>query len=195
MTATISPAPRPLCAAFAPLLPLISSGALEEDEATPAREHVAGCAWCQQELARYVAVDEALRRQFGATSENVLPFPFDLDSDDDVAKDYGFTLEDTLEETMAEGTNQQPSTTARSSRWGERKRGPGPRTTAIAGIAAALILAVIAATIYTLPMRPVILERLLNESTHVYQIALSGPTQKSMTPASLLWEGVGNVVI
>ena len=152
MTTTTTPAPRPLCAAFAPLLPLISSGALEDDEATPTREHVAGCAWCQQELARYAAVDEALRRQFGATHEGVLPFPFDLDGDEDVAEEYAFTLEDTLEGPMAEGhdlRDQQPSTTARSSRWGERKRGPSPRATAIAGIAAALILAVIATTIYT----------------------------------------------
>ena len=85
MTTTTTPAPRPLCAAFAPLLPLISSGALEEDEATPTREHVAGCAWCQQELARYSAVDEALRREFGAGAlASVLPFLFDLDGDEDL---------------------------------------------------------------------------------------------------------------
>jgi hypothetical protein len=88
MTAPITAAPRPLCAAFAPLLPLISSGALDDDEATPAREHMAGCAWCRQELARYAAVDEALRRQFGAgASESVLPFLFDLDGDEDFAED------------------------------------------------------------------------------------------------------------
>jgi streptogramin lyase len=150
MTATTTPAPRPLCAAFAPLLPLISSGALEEDEATPTREHVAGCAWCQQELTRYAAVDEALRRQFGATSEGILPFLFDLDGDEDCAEDYAFTLEDTLEETMAEGhdpRDQRPSTTTHSPRWGDRKRRPSPRATAIAGIAAALILAVIATAV------------------------------------------------
>jgi hypothetical protein len=117
MTASITPSPRPLCAAFAPLLPLISSGALDVDEATPTREHVAGCAWRQQELARYAAVDEELRRQFGTTSqESVLPFLFDLEGDEDFAEDYAFTLADALEETMTEGTNQQPSTTARSSR-------------------------------------------------------------------------------
>jgi virginiamycin B lyase len=151
MTATTTPAPRPLCAAFAPLLPLLSSGALEEHEAMPTREHVAGCAWCQQELARYTAVDEALRREFGATHENILPFPFDLDGDEDAAEDYAFTLEDTLEETMAEGhdpRDSQPSTTTRSSRWGERRRGPSPRATAIGGIAAALILAVVATAVY-----------------------------------------------
>src|SRR5262249_25455435 len=113
------------------------------------REHVAGCAWCQQELARYATVDAALRRGYGETaSESMLPFPFDLDGYEE-AEDYTFTLEDTLEETMGEGTNQQPATTARSSRWGDRKRGPGPRATAIAGVAAALLLAVIATTIYT----------------------------------------------
>lgn len=146
---TYLPMPGPLCAAFAPRLPLLSSGALEDDEAAPAREHVAGCAWCQQELARYVAVDEALRRQFGAASEGVLPFTFDMDGDQDVVENYAFTLEDTLEETMAEGRDQQPSTTAHSPRLGDRKRGPSPRATAIAGIAAALILVVIATAVYS----------------------------------------------
>jgi hypothetical protein len=153
MTATTTPAPRSLCAAFAPLLPLISSGALEDAAATPTREHVAGCDWCQQEVARYAAVDEALRREFGAEAHaSVLPFLFDLDGDEDYAEDFAFTLEDTLEETMAEGydpRDRQPSTTARSSRWGDGKRGPGLRATAIAGIAAALILAVIATAVYT----------------------------------------------
>jgi virginiamycin B lyase len=152
MTTYVTPAPRPLCSAFAPLLPLISSGALEEDEATPTREHVAGCAWCQQELARYAAVDEALRWQFGAASESTLLFPFDLDGDEDYAFTLEDTLEDTLEETMAEGHDshdQRPSTTARSSRWVDRKSGPSPRATAIAAVAAALILVIIPTTIFT----------------------------------------------
>jgi virginiamycin B lyase len=148
MTIPTLPAPRPLCAAFAPLLPLISSGALEDNEAAPTREHVASCAWCQQELARYVEVDEALRRGFGAAHEGMPPILFDLDDDGD----YAFTLDDTLEETMAAGNDQRDSqsfTTARSSRWDARKRRPTPRVTAIAGIAAALILAIVATTIYT----------------------------------------------
>jgi virginiamycin B lyase len=149
MTTPITPAPGSFCAVFAPLLPLLSSAPLEEDDDPATRDHVAGCPWCQQELARYMAVDRALRQGYGeAAHEGVLPFPFDLDGDEDYAEDYAFILEDMLEETMAEGTHQQPSTTARSSRWGDRRRGPGPRATAIAGIAAALILAVIATTIY-----------------------------------------------
>jgi virginiamycin B lyase len=146
MTTTTSPAPRPLCAVFAPLLPLISSSALESDEAAPTREHVAGCDWCQRELARYVAVDDALRQRFGAPSyEDALPFLFDRDDDDE---DYSFILEDT----MTAGHDQrdpQPSATVRSPRWNTRRRGLTPRATAIASIAAALILAVVATTIYT----------------------------------------------
>jgi virginiamycin B lyase len=153
MRTSSSPPPGPLCAVFAPLLPLLSSAPLEEDDDPPTREHVAACAWCQQELAHYMAVDAALRRGYGeAAHESVLPFPFDLDGDEDGVEDYAFTLEDTLEATMAEGhdpRDQQPSTTTRSPRWGDRKRTLSPRATAIAGVAAALILAVIATTIYT----------------------------------------------
>jgi virginiamycin B lyase len=143
MTMPTAPAPRPLCAAFAPLLPLISSGALEDNEARPAHEHVAECAWCRQELARYVEVDEALRRGFGATRENILPYPFDLDGDDE---DYAFILEDSM---MNGEQDDNPTVTRLSPRWNVRRRALSPRATAIAGIAAALILAVVTTTIYT----------------------------------------------
>jgi virginiamycin B lyase len=143
MTKPTLPAPRPLCAAFAPLLPLISSGALEDDEASPTREHVAECAWCRQELARYVEVDQALRRGFGAMRENSLLFPFDLDGDDD---DYAFILEESM---MNGEQDDKPTVTRLSPRWNVRRRVLSPRATAIAGIAAALILAVVATTIYT----------------------------------------------
>jgi hypothetical protein len=121
---------------------------MEEDDDLPTREHVAGCVWCQQELARYMAVDAALRRGYGAAAhESMLPFPFDQDGDVDGAESYAFTLE----ETMADGYDPhdlQPSATARSARWGDRKRRPSPRATAIAAIAAALILTVIATAVY-----------------------------------------------
>jgi len=151
MTASIIPAPGPLCAIFAPQLPLLSSAPLEEDDDLPTREHVALCSWCEQELARYAAVDAALRRGYGeAAQEIIAPFPFDLDGDEDVAEDYVVTMEDTLEEAMAEGHSQRPSTTARSSRRGDGRRGPSLRTTAIAGIAAALIIALLAGVFYAL---------------------------------------------
>jgi streptogramin lyase len=74
--------------------------------------------------------------------------PTSLELADD--EEYAFTLEGTLEEPVDDRQgNQQPSTTTRSSRWETRKRALSPRATAIASIAAALILAVTATTIYT----------------------------------------------
>src|SRR6516225_1085749 len=113
MRTSPSPTPGPLCAVFAPRLPLLSSASMEEDDDLPTREHVAGCVWCQQGLARYMAVDAALRRGYGAAAhESMLPFPFDQDGDVDGAESYAFTLE----ETMADGYDPhdlQPSATAR----------------------------------------------------------------------------------
>jgi streptogramin lyase len=82
-----------------------------------------------------------------SASGSTAPESFDLIDDDT----YAFVLEDTLEESMTEGHDQreqEPSTTARSTRWDTRRRGLGPRGTAVAGIAAALILVIIAATIF-----------------------------------------------
>ena len=81
-------------------------------------------------------------------SSDAMPEPFSM-ADDET---YDFVLEDTLEESMTNNSDQsgqQPSTTERSSRWDTSRRGLSPRATAIVGIAAALILAVIATTIYT----------------------------------------------
>jgi streptogramin lyase len=92
-----------------------------------------------------------------ATREGILPVPFDVDGDgDDVdgddVEENAFPLESAMEATMITGHDQhdrQPSTTARSPRWESEKRGVGARTKAIAGIAAALILAVVVTTIST----------------------------------------------
>jgi virginiamycin B lyase len=73
---------------------------------------------------------------------------FDLANDEDDA----FVLDDATEEPMAIGDEQrtsQPSTTAHSSRWGTGKRGFSGRATALASVAAALILAIVATIIYT----------------------------------------------
>src|SRR5262249_40208132 len=63
-------------------------------------------------------------------------------------EDYAFILEDTLGETMTTGDEQHDSQTRAAARWNAGRRGRGPRVTAIAGIAAALILVVIAMTVY-----------------------------------------------
>src|SRR5690242_5499444 len=66
--ATPLPAPGPLCAAYAPLLPQLGSALLTDDETTSAREHLAACAWCREDISAYAVVDDALRRHYGSTT-------------------------------------------------------------------------------------------------------------------------------
>jgi streptogramin lyase len=60
-----APAPRPFCAAYTSLLPLLHANELDADQTTAVREHVVDCAWCRSVLATYDVVDDALRRHFG----------------------------------------------------------------------------------------------------------------------------------
>jgi hypothetical protein len=112
----------------------------------------------QQLLHRYADPIRPRRDTFAEIKER-LRVSLDGDGDED-EMEYAFTLEDTLQETMADGhdpRDQPLCTTARSSGWGDGKRALSPRARAIAGIAAVLILAVIATTIYArfvAPMRP-----------------------------------------
>ncbi len=64
--ATPPPTPGPLCAAYAPLVPLLESALLTDDETTSARAHLATCAWCREEIGAYAVVDDALRRHYGS---------------------------------------------------------------------------------------------------------------------------------
>ncbi len=56
------PAPQPLCPIFEPLLPLLSQGQLDVEEAGATRDHVATCAWCQRQLRDFDFLRDALRR-------------------------------------------------------------------------------------------------------------------------------------
>src|SRR5690242_19236589 len=55
---------EPACAAFEPLLPLVSHHLLEPEEARHLQAHVAGCAHCRATLAAYERLDAALRQRF-----------------------------------------------------------------------------------------------------------------------------------
>jgi len=69
------PLPTPLCAAYAPLLPLLDSDTLSASEADATREHVAGCRWCQRELVEYAALTSAVRRAYGPNAPTELRLP------------------------------------------------------------------------------------------------------------------------
>lgn len=101
------------------------------------------------------------------------------DEDDE---DYAFILEDTLGETMTTGNEQGDSQTPDAAGWNAGRRGLGPRATAIAGIAAALILAVIATTIYTQFAR-----RAASPSATA-AIATATPTFSTVAPGTVLFQ-------
>lgn len=133
-----SPKPTPLCAAFAPLLPLLASDELSAEEARSVRTHLAICAWCQSQLATYDTLDTALRRHYG-DGEHTTYFL----SMEDVMSD---SEHDAQEITQPSHTHLQTSTT----RGGRPPRGPGGRFSAIGAVAAVLLIALFAGTIYAL---------------------------------------------
>jgi virginiamycin B lyase len=59
---TPQPSPQPLCAAFEPLLPLLSQGQLSASETLATRNHVMTCSSCQLQLHEYDFLRDALRR-------------------------------------------------------------------------------------------------------------------------------------
>jgi hypothetical protein len=71
---TPQPAPRALCAAFAPLLPLLSLDMLDQEEAAAVAAHVRTCDYCQREVASYGALRDAILREDARDAEeHVLP--------------------------------------------------------------------------------------------------------------------------
>ncbi len=60
--------PSPACARIAALLPLLDDPQLNGKEAESARDHLAGCAYCQAQQERYRGLDHALRARYGLTS-------------------------------------------------------------------------------------------------------------------------------
>lgn len=64
------PVQGPLCAQFAPVLPLLDD-LTDAHLAAKTRAHLAGCAWCRAQRATYDRFDEALRRHF---APDVMPY-------------------------------------------------------------------------------------------------------------------------
>ncbi len=133
-----SPMPTPLCAAFAPLLPLLAGGELSAEEARSVRTHLATCDWCQSQLATYDAMDAALRRHYG-NGEYATYFL----SMEEIMSD---SEQDTQEITQPASNPLHAPTTPG---W-RPPRGPSRRLSAIGAIAAVLLVALFAGTIYAL---------------------------------------------
>jgi hypothetical protein len=72
-------APSARCAAFAPLLPLLSLGELDQEEATAVTRHVATCDYCQRQITTYGDLRDAILRHImrHATEDDAPPLLMD----------------------------------------------------------------------------------------------------------------------
>jgi virginiamycin B lyase len=135
-----------MCAALGPLLPLLSLGKLEPDEDAQVREHVATCTFCRSQLVEFDTVRDALRRYEGPAGrvpDVLLPLEVILDAVDGAGSEDHDDGDDQLEVTPlgARLSTLRPVPDA------ARRRGR-ERLSALGALAAVLILAVLAETIF-----------------------------------------------
>jgi hypothetical protein len=146
------PTPGPFCAVYSPLLPLLDARALPPEQEASLREHLADCAWCQNQLAAYAVVEEALRRHYASTP-SVQP----LTLEDIMRASQSERRFDPQPNETSRATNRQAPRTAGlpdlpkppgSSRGAGRNRGrPRPWAT-LGAVAAAMLLVVLAAALF-----------------------------------------------
>lgn len=133
---TPPPAPKPLCAVYAPLLPLLRVDELAADQARAVREHLADCVWCQAKLATHAVVGDALRRHFGSGSVEAPPT---------------FTLETIMhasqQDSVIPDTDTQTGPSAPPTAALPPRR-PVGRLTALSAIAAVVLLAILVGTLF-----------------------------------------------
>jgi streptogramin lyase len=135
-------APQPMCAALEPLLPLLSLDKLEPEETSQVREHIASCRFCQSQLVEFDMVRDALRRYdapVSAAPEVLLPLQVILD-----AADSADGEDDDWVERLPLGTRRgilRPVRVAAHHHGRER-------LSALGALAAVLLLAVLATSIF-----------------------------------------------
>jgi hypothetical protein len=132
--------PGPDCATIAPLLPLLDTYDLSNDEVARARAHLRACDWCSREYAAHVIVGDALRRHFGASPQDALPLPF-------------LTMESIVNNFDTQDTSGPLSTvyaptTSPGTPPNHPRHGPS-RLTGIVAVAAALLLVLFAGLIFS----------------------------------------------
>src|SRR5262249_43860770 len=134
-------APRPECMPIAPLLPLLRAQALGADEYAAVQGHLSTCAWCHNQLAAFDLVDAGLRRTFSVAAD-APPF-LSMEAIMGVAPASDAELRD---------TSPPPSRSPRNvTRRLDRSRG---LLSGVGALAAALLIAVLAATIFRLHGTP-----------------------------------------
>lgn len=135
------PTPQPLCAVYSPLLPLLRCSELSTEEQSAVEAHLQDCAWCQNQLATYDAVDAALRSHYqfpapaAAAPSRMLPL---LKLEDIEAADTELDDETNPDRPSPPDT---PSATFQL---------PNPQLrSTLAAIAATLLIAILAVSLFT----------------------------------------------
>lgn len=162
--------PGPDCATIAPLLPMLDSYDLSDEEAARAREHLRGCDWCVREYAAHTIVRDALRRHYGEPSRSASPFL----TMEHIVNDF-----DTQDNATRLATAYPPTDLPTSEFSHHPRRGPS-RFTGIAAVAAAVLLIGLAAGLFAM------LSRASNSPAHGGpSTATATTTQQPPTPLHL----------
>jgi len=146
---TPSPAPQPLCAIYLPQLSLLVLDQLEATQEKAIRDHLADCEYCQWRLREFEILQGALHRHFGVNpSEAAAPGPRGARGRPLRAEvPPVFTLEDIMHASQQD-RDTQARPTQPPPRLPERSAARRRMLTAFGAIAAVLVLAVLAASLF-----------------------------------------------
>lgn len=134
-----APQPGPDCASYASLLPVLDEPAADAAQMARARAHLRGCAYCQGQVAAYDRLDAVLRRQFGFAATPRL-------ATENIMADIEEPVSPMLYPVPLDESARDPATARQhGSRPPRRNRG---RLSALASIAAVLLVATLAGVIY-----------------------------------------------
>jgi hypothetical protein len=141
------PPPTPLCAIFAPLLPLYCWDELDAEQAESLRQHLADCDYCQPQLHQYEAAVAALR-QHVAAQERAAGGPTRWTHHESIGEvPVRLTLEDIMHAANREDHETSTPTSPQPPRLPDRS--PRRRMlTAVGALAAVLVVALVAASLF-----------------------------------------------
>jgi hypothetical protein len=142
--ATPRPTRQPFCSVYAPLLPLLHSGELAEQEQASVEAHLADCAWCQNQLTTFDIVDAALRWHYASEPKETASAA-SLGSGSHPGMRPDLTLEDIMK-----ADQKQASTTSAQQLPSPARHQPARMTkiAALGTIAAVLLITILAAVLF-----------------------------------------------
>jgi hypothetical protein len=131
---------------YSPLLPLLGARALSPEEEASLREHLVDCAWCQNQLATYSVVEDALRSCY-ASAPSAQPLTIE-----DIMR---ASQSDLRSSTIGSQTQAQSARTTGLPDWsdslhitrGREPRRPKPWAT-LGAVAAVVLVVVLAAALF-----------------------------------------------